>query len=94
VDVVAAYKTRLVDDPEMRDRANAADIVTFTSASTVHGFVHNVVDAAAVLAGKTVAAIGPITAAAARAAGIRVDAVAEDFTVDGLLLALGAEVTV
>ena len=94
VDVVAAYKTRYVNDPDMRANAQAADIVTFTSSSTVHGFVHNVGDASAVLAGKTVAAIGPITAATARAAGIRVDVIADDFTVDGLLLALGTEVTV
>jgi uroporphyrinogen-III synthase len=68
--------------------------VTFTSSSTVNGFVHNVADAAAVLAGKTVAAIGPITAATARALGIRVDLVAEEFTVEGLLQALESGVTV
>jgi uroporphyrinogen-III synthase len=39
---------------------------------------------------KTVAAIGPITAQAARDAGIRVDVVPEAFTVEGLLLALAA----
>jgi uroporphyrinogen III methyltransferase/synthase len=88
VDAVAAYKTRYVDDPELRAKAERADIVTFTSASTVHGFVHNVADGATLLAGKTVAAIGPITAAAARKLGIRVDVVAEEFTVEGLLHAL------
>jgi uroporphyrinogen-III synthase len=68
--------------------------VTFTSSSTVNGFVHNVADAAHVLARKTVAAIGPITAATARGLGIRVDVVAEEFTVEGLLQALEAGVIV
>jgi uroporphyrinogen-III synthase len=94
VDVVAAYKTRYVDDADLRAKAERAEIVTFTSASTVHGLVHNVADAATLLAGKTVAAIGPITAAAARKLGIRVDIVAEEFTVDGLLHALEGGVTV
>jgi uroporphyrinogen III methyltransferase/synthase len=88
VDVVAAYKTRFVEDPELAAKAERADIVTFTSSSTVAGFVHNVPGAARVLAERTVAAIGPITAQTAREAGIRVDVVAEEFTVEGLLRAL------
>ncbi len=52
VDDVAAYATSFVDDPELRDKTARADIVTFTSASTVGGFVHNVPDAAQALAGK------------------------------------------
>ncbi|MBV9408874.1 MAG: uroporphyrinogen-III synthase, partial [Candidatus Eremiobacteraeota bacterium] len=63
-------------------------IITFTSSSTVRGFLHNVRDAATALREKTVAAIGPITAQIAHDAGIRVDLVAEEFTVDGLLEAL------
>jgi uroporphyrinogen III methyltransferase/synthase len=89
-DVAAAYKTRFVEDPELAAKTEHADIVTFTSSSTVAGFVHNVPDAANALAQKTVAAIGPITAQTAREAGIRVDVVADEFTVDGLLVALGA----
>lgn len=92
VDTVAAYKTRYVDEPDLRAKAERADIVTFTSASTVHGFVRNVADAPALLAGKAVAAIGPITAAAARQLGIRVDIVAEEFTVEALLRALEGSV--
>jgi uroporphyrinogen III methyltransferase/synthase len=88
VDVVAAYRTRFVDDPELGAKTERADIVTFTSSSTVAGFVHNVPDAARALATKRVAAIGPITAQTAREHGIRVDVVAEEFTVDGLLFAL------
>jgi uroporphyrinogen III methyltransferase / synthase len=93
VDVVAAYKTRYVEDPELRAKTERSDVVTFTSSSTVHGFVHNVPGAPEVLSRATVAAIGPITAATARAIGIRVDVVAEDFTVEGLLAALEAGVT-
>jgi uroporphyrinogen III methyltransferase/synthase len=93
VDDVAAYTTRFVDDPTLRERALRAGIVTFTSASTVHGFAHNVSDAPGVLAQTTVAAIGPVTAAAARELGIRVDVVAADFTVEGLMHALESAVT-
>jgi len=88
VDVVAAYTTRFIDDPALTAKAERADVVTFTSSSTVAGFVHNVPEAAALLARKTIAAIGPITAHAAREAGIRVDVVADEFTVDGLLRSL------
>ena len=93
VDIVAGYKTSYVDDPTLRTSAERADIVTFTSASSVHGFVHNLADAAAVLARTTVAAIGPITASAARELGIRVDVVATEFTVEGLVQALEDAVT-
>lgn len=88
VDDVAAYATRIVDDPGLRASAARADIVTFTSASSVAGFVHNVPAAGELLAAKVVAAIGPITARAARDAGIRVDVVPDTFTVEGLVHAL------
>jgi len=87
-EVVAAYKTRFVDDPDLGEKAAHADIVAFTSSSTVAGFLHNVPDAPNALAKRTVAAIGPITAQTARDAGIRIDVVAVEFTVDGLLRAL------
>ncbi|MDB5071154.1 MAG: uroporphyrinogen-III C-methyltransferase [Candidatus Eremiobacteraeota bacterium] len=87
-DVVAAYATRFVDDPDLAEKTERADIVTFTSSSTVAGFVHNVPHASALLASKTVAAIGPITAKTARDAGFRVGVVADEFTVDGLMRAL------
>ncbi|GAC1577535.1 MAG: uroporphyrinogen-III C-methyltransferase [Candidatus Elarobacter sp.] len=92
-DVVAAYKTHPVDDPDMAAKAARADIVTFTSSSTVAGFMRNVPGAVEALAGKTVAAIGPITAQTARNAGIRVDVVADEFTVEGLMRALAETAT-
>jgi uroporphyrinogen III methyltransferase/synthase len=88
VDVVAAYATRTVIDERIATGLADADIVTFTSASAVKGLVANVPDAADVLTTKTVAAIGPITARAARDLGIAVDVVADDFTIEGLLRAL------
>ena len=90
---VAAYKTRIIDDPELAQKAAGADIITFTSSSTVSGFVANVSDAAAVCAVKLVACIGPVTAATAREAGIRVDVIADSFTVDGLVRALDTAVS-
>jgi uroporphyrinogen III methyltransferase/synthase len=92
VDVVAGYKTRFVDDPHLGSIAEGADIVTFTSSSTVHGFAYNVPGAPDVLRHAVVAAIGPITAATARGLGIRVDVVAGEYTIEGLLAALEAGV--
>jgi uroporphyrinogen III methyltransferase/synthase len=94
LDDVAAYATRTVHDPELAEKAASADVLTFTSASTVTGFVANVPDAPALAEGKIVACIGPVTAAAARDAGLHVDVVADAFTVDGLVRALEATVSV
>ena len=60
------------------------DAITFTSASTVDGFVR----LAGVPDGTTVVCIGPVTAQAAREAGFLVHAVARPHTVEGLLAAL------
>ena len=93
VDVVAAYATRYLVDPSIVAGVQRADIVTFTSSSTVMGLLANVDDGPAALAGKIVAAIGPITARTARDHGIAVDIVADEFTVEGLMRALEAGVT-
>jgi len=61
------------------------DMVTFTAASTVRHFVEH---AGSDLGKARVAVIGPITAAAARSVGVRVDVEAEEYTVDGLLRAI------
>ena len=70
-------------------REGRVDAVTFTSASTVEGFV---LAAGPVLreAGRQPKAvcIGPVTAAAARQAGISVAAVANPHTIEGLVAAL------
>jgi uroporphyrinogen-III synthase len=90
---VDAYRTvsagRLPAAASRALRAGEVDAVTFTSASTVDGFVQ--VAGAALGAARRrpkVACIGPVTAARAREAGLRVDAVADPHTIDGLVAAL------
>jgi uroporphyrinogen III methyltransferase/synthase len=91
VTVVAAYKTQFAHDPGFAQHVARADVLTFTSASTVQGFAEalggnaRAVEAAR---GKAVACIGPITAEAARECGLQVDIVAGVFTTAGLLDAL------
>ena len=86
VDVVEAYRTeRETPSPELRAAAAAADAITFTSSSTVTNYLA-MTGAAAVP--RVVACIGPVTAATARAAGLTVDVVAGEHTVDGLVDAL------
>ena len=63
--------------------------VTFASASTVDGFIG--VAAGALKAAQPrpkIVCIGPVTAGAARAAGLTVDAVARPHTIDGVIAAL------
>ncbi|GAC1499433.1 MAG: uroporphyrinogen-III C-methyltransferase [Vulcanimicrobiaceae bacterium] len=92
VDAVAGYRTSHVRDVAIAAAAETCDVWTFTSASTLAAFLENVPDAVRRGANKTIACIGPITAAAARDAGLHVDVVPEDFTVDGLLDALESTV--
>jgi uroporphyrinogen-III synthase len=82
---VEAYRTELADD--LPAPATAAleegrvDAVTFTSASTVRGFVRAVGGAPD---GVVAVCIGPVTAAAARQAGLTVAAEADPHTLDGV----------
>ncbi|MBI4772267.1 MAG: uroporphyrinogen-III synthase, partial [Chloroflexi bacterium] len=96
VDEIAAYRTLpAAPDPVwLAELRRGVDAITFTSASTVRNF--------AVLTAQTrevfetsrvspiIACIGPITAAAAREAGLPVHIIAprEAYTTDGLLAAL------
>jgi len=65
------------------------DLLTFTSSSTVRNFIRLVrqegLDPLVLAGNPAVACIGPITAATAREGGYQVDAVAEDYTIEGLL---------
>ncbi|HUY10951.1 MAG TPA: uroporphyrinogen-III C-methyltransferase [Candidatus Dormibacteraeota bacterium] len=91
VDDVAAYRTSFPRDPTFAAKAARADILTFTSASTVRGYIEQFADRRAALEstrGKTVACIGPITHRAACDAGITVDIVAETSSSESLLDAL------
>lgn len=66
---------------------DAVDAVTFTASSTVRNFVRLLGPHVGTAA---VACIGPITAATARALGMRVDVEAEEYTIPGLTAALVA----
>jgi uroporphyrinogen III methyltransferase / synthase len=90
VDVVAGYKSVTRDDPHIAELAEAADVWTFTSAGIVRAFLANVPGAETMAGEKTVACIGPITAGAAREAGLDVDVIADEYTVEGLVEALSA----
>jgi uroporphyrinogen-III synthase len=94
--VVAAYKTLFDIDPHFADKVAQADILTFTSASSVRGFIELLggdARAAEAARGKLVACIGPITADVAGAAGLRVAVIADVSTTDGLLDALEAHLS-
>lgn len=73
-------------------RAGEVDAITFTSASTVRGFLQAL--GAGGLRGATkVVCIGPVTAKEARAHGLRVHAVADPHTTEGLVDALARALT-
>ena len=88
---VDAYRTifprSLPADARRALAAGDVDAITFTSASTVRGFLGALGDIG--LRGKPkVVCIGPITAKAAREHGLTVHAVANPHTTDGLVQAL------
>ena len=91
VDVVDAYRT--VPAPigdEQRDAVATAEVITFTSSSTVEHFVAAFgTDAVP----PVVACIGPITAATARSLGVEVTIEAADHSIDGLVAALVAHLS-
>ena len=64
------------------------DVVTFTSSSTVVNFMGILEGDASKLNGAVVACIGPITAASAEAAGLKVDVEASEHTIPGLVGAI------
>lgn len=86
---VDAYRTRMARTLPTEARAalrdGDVDAITFTSASTVRGFV----GATGVVRGNPkVVSIGPVTAREAREHGLRVSAVARPHTIEGLVAAL------
>ena len=86
---VDAYRTRLAPRLPLEARValqrGEVDAVTFTSASTVRGFVGAL---GAVRGNPSVVCIGPVTAREARAHGLRVHAVASPHTIEGLVAAV------
>lgn len=79
---------------ELQSLYPGVDVLTFTSPSTVRGFVDQLraagMDPLALPGSPITACIGPITAEAAKAAGLTPEVVADDYTVDGLVQALTA----
>jgi uroporphyrinogen-III synthase len=86
---VDAYRTRMPRSLPAEARAalrdGRVDAITFTSASTVRGFVATT---GVVRGNPKVVSIGPVTAKEARAHGLRVSAVARPHTIEGLVAAL------
>ncbi|MDR7866973.1 MAG: uroporphyrinogen-III C-methyltransferase [Sporomusaceae bacterium] len=94
VDVVTAYRTVSggSDGQGLAARlsAGAIDLVTFTSSSTVTNLLDLLGEGGPALVAKAkVACIGPITAATCLDKGIKPDIVADEFTIAGLVEAIG-----
>jgi uroporphyrinogen III methyltransferase/synthase len=92
VDVVTAYRTvnsgkkkeelaALIDD-------NKVDVITFTSSSTVINFVEIMGRNFKIPAHINIACIGPVTAAAAKKTGFKIDIQKEEYTIEGLVQSL------
>jgi len=94
VDEVTAYRTRAAAEraPELRSALSGreVDIVTFTSPSTVRNFaaLFDPRDLGRLMAGITVACIGPITRAAAAAVGLATSVMPSEYTIPGLARAI------
>ncbi len=94
VDVVPAYRTlplEAADAARLRTtiEGGEADVITFTSSSTVAHTVGALgSEAAALLSRLTVASIGPITTETAGRHGLQVAVTARDYTAGGLVAAL------
>ncbi|MGH7319286.1 MAG: uroporphyrinogen-III synthase, partial [Candidatus Rokuibacteriota bacterium] len=96
VTVVPAYRTVMVTegaDAVVRLlEARRVDVVTFTSSSTVRGFMTLLgpADVRRLLAGVVLAVIGPITAATVAEYGLPVHVVPREYTIAALASAIAA----
>ncbi|MDP6347082.1 MAG: uroporphyrinogen-III C-methyltransferase, partial [Dehalococcoidia bacterium] len=88
VEELALYRTQPADPSDQaRELVESADIITFTSSSTVKGLARLVGGDVGFINRATVACIGPVTAATAAGMGIRTDVVASTHTIPGLVSA-------
>jgi len=96
VDEVVAYRTTAAPSGDLQAilADGKIDILTFTSSSTVKNLAAALGGRASgeALAGMLVACIGPVTARTAQELGIRVDVVAREHTIEGLVDAIVAAV--
>ena len=89
VDEIAAYRT-LPAEPDpigLAELQRGVDVITFTSSSTVRNFVA-LVGRDSFPPSTLIACIGPITASTARELGLRVDIMASEYTMTGLVSAV------
>lgn len=95
VDVVPAYRTELpapdarLDAVIQQFKDDEIDIVMLTSSSTARNLVKLLDGRIDLLNQSRIACIGPITAATATELGLRVDIVAGEYSIPGLVAALG-----
>jgi uroporphyrinogen III methyltransferase/synthase len=88
VERVAAYRTLTPQSAGSQARqilGKGMDVVTFTSSSTVSNLLNILDGNKQQLESSLIACIGPITATTARELGLRVDVVADEHTVEGLV---------
>lgn len=92
VDEVVAYQTVMASDDNTllleKMRAGEIHVVTFTSSSTVKNFVALLQNDRSLLDKCLVACIGPVTAQTAAKLNIKVDIIAKEYTIDGLVQAI------
>lgn len=92
IDEIAIYRAVLpksgIEDGKQMLLAGEIDITTFTSSSTVEHLVSLLGSKWEVVNRTRVACIGPVTAATAARLGVRVDVVAKEHTIPGLIQAL------
>ena len=91
---VAAYRTLKPADADAQTRealgSGTIGAAAFTSSSTVRNLMEALDGDTGLLDGVMIASIGPVTSAAAREAGLRVDVEAPVHTVPGLVAAMAA----
>lgn len=95
VDVVTVYET--IADLNNKEELvtllenGEVDLVTYTSSSTVKNLIDGLGESKELLKNVKTAVIGPITAATCKKEGLNVDIEAKEFTIDGLVEAIGKE---
>ena len=92
VDVVTTYRTinsgAKKEDLTALIEAGEVDVVTFTSSSTVTNFIEIMGEGYVLPPQIKTACIGPVTAVAAKKAGLRIDMTQEEYTMNGLVQSL------
>ena len=92
VEQITAYRTVMPENSRGKAREllkdGNVDLVTFTSSSTVINLINLLDGDRSLIEGALVACIGPITAKTAQDMGLRVDIVAREYTIAGLVHAL------